>query len=141
MRAWRPTLSHEEEVRYRQNVEKFSEEFLDALPKLPISLDATEASTFIVRFGTDNTAYRREETGTLGTGSFASVTKVKEVHSQRIFVAKVPHFTSSDPASRARNRWESLTQEFRKIVELQHVSAPFKSAASTHGTLIYSSHI
>jgi hypothetical protein len=124
MRAWRPVLSHKEEVRYRQNVERFSEEFLDALPKLPISLEATESSTFTLRFGRNNTVYKREETGILGTGSFASVMKVKELRSKKIFAAKVPHFKSSDPASQARNRWESLTEEFRKIVELQHVSAP-----------------
>lgn len=121
VRAWRPTLSHEEEQRYRRNAEKFSEEFLDALPKLPISLNATRASTFDVRFGSNHTVYKSEETRTTSTGSFASVMKVKELHSQKIFAAKVPHFKASDPASKVRKRWESLTEEFRKNIKLQHV--------------------
>ena len=121
MRAWRPKLSREEEQRYRRNAEMFSEGFLDALPKLPITLNASGTSTFDLRFGTNNTVYKREETGTTSTGSFASVMKVKELHSQKIFAAKVPHFKSSDPASKVRGRWESLTEEFQKIVKLQHV--------------------
>ena len=65
--------------------------------------------------------YKREATETTSTGSFASVMKVKELHSQRIFAAKVPHFKWSDPASKFRKRLESLTEEFQKIVKLQHV--------------------
>lgn len=122
MRAWRPTLSHQEQISYRQNVEKFSKEFLDALSRLPISVNAPGVSTFSMRFGKNNAVYRREDTGIIGTGSFASVMKVKELHSRKVFAAKVPHFKASDPASRARERWESLMEEFNKIVELRHVS-------------------
>lgn len=63
-----------------------------------------------------------EGTGTTSTGSFVSVMKVREVRSQKIFAAKLPHFilVSSDPASKVRKRWESLTEEFRKTVKLQN---------------------
>ena len=122
MRAWRPTLSREEEQRYYRNAEKFSEGFLDALPRPPINLNTSGTSTFDLRFGNNNTVYKREETGTTSTGSFASVMKVKELHSQKVFAAKVPHFKSSDPASKVRKRWESLTEEFQNTAKLQHVS-------------------
>lgn len=125
VRAWRPVLSYQEEQSYRKNAENFSQEFLDALPRLPISLNATRTSTFDLRFGSNNAVYKREERGTTSAGSFASVMKVRELRSQKIFAAKVPHFKASDSASEVRNRWELLTKEFQKIVRLQHVSDSF----------------
>ncbi|OAP54020.1 hypothetical protein AYL99_11780 [Fonsecaea erecta] len=119
MKAWRPTLSHQEEICYRRNAERFSAEILDSLPRA-IGPNATQTSTVIVRFGSNNTVYRREDEAAVGTGSFASVMKVKELGSKKIFAAKVPHHKLSDPASTARKRWESLTAEFQNIVELQH---------------------
>ena len=76
---------------------------------------------FDLRFGINNSVYKRQEMGTTSTGSFASVMKVKGLHSQKIFAAKVPHFKSLDPASKVRGRWESLTKEFQRTVKLQHV--------------------
>lgn len=35
------------------------------------------------------------DTGTIGTGSFASVIKVKESHVHKVFAAKVPHLYGS----------------------------------------------
>jgi hypothetical protein len=124
VRAWRPILSHQEMQRFHKNAEKFSEDFLDALPKLPIS-NATGASTFDLRFGKNNAVYKREGTET-STGSSASVMKVRELRSQRILAAKVPHFKASDPASTVRKRWESMTGEFQKIVKLEHVGVAVK---------------
>ena len=90
MMAWCPTLSYEEKQRYHRNAEKFSEEFLDALLKIPVSLSATSTSTFDLRFRRNNSVYRWEET--TSTSSFATVMKVKKLHSQKIFAANVPHF-------------------------------------------------
>ncbi|KIW22073.1 uncharacterized protein PV07_12535 [Cladophialophora immunda] len=119
LRAWRPTLSHQEALRYRRNAEAFDQAFLKSLTKFPISLDTSDALTFDLRLGENNTVYRREEPN-VGTGSFATVMKVKELHSKQIFAAKVPHFKASDSSGTARSRLESLTKEFRKIIDLRH---------------------
>ena len=121
-KTWRPILWPKDEQCYRQNAERFSNDFLDGLRKFPVKLDDTGASTFNLRFGENDTVYKMENSGPASTGSFASVIKVKELRSQKIFAAKVPHFKSSDPPSIVRHRWEFLTEEFHKIVKLQHVS-------------------
>lgn len=126
MRAWRPTLSPQEEQSYRRNAEKFNKDFLDALPKFEMNLNTPRASTFDLRFGMNNVVYKREDTGSTNIGSFASVMKVKELRSRKIFAAKVPHFKASDPASKVRQRWESLTGEFQKLVKLKHVGDSVK---------------
>jgi len=81
---------------------------------------------FDLRFGRNNAVYKREGTGTANTGSFTSVMKVKELRSGKIFAAKVPRFKASDPASKVRMRWESLTAEFQKPVKLEHVGDSVK---------------
>ncbi|KIW62822.1 hypothetical protein PV04_10952 [Phialophora macrospora] len=55
----------------------------------PISFDGPEALVFALTFERNNTVDKREDTATIGTGSFASVVKAKELRSQEIFAAKV----------------------------------------------------
>ncbi|PNY27177.1 Protein kinase-like domain protein [Tolypocladium capitatum] len=117
VRAWRPVLSREQERRYNTNVENFHREFMNALPKPAV---ASMAPTLDIRFGLNNAVYKREEEGYTGAGSFASVMKVKELRTGKSFAAKVPHYKTSDPAGKVRKRWESLTDEFQKLVKLKH---------------------
>jgi len=121
VRAWRPILSFQEQQRYHKNANQFNKEFLDALPRLPQSITTTGASTLDLRLGLENAVYKREETAKTNTGSFATVMKVKELRSGKIFAAKVPHFRASDRADKARKRWELVEDEFQKIIKLEHV--------------------
>ncbi|OAG40895.1 hypothetical protein AYO21_04972 [Fonsecaea monophora] len=108
LRAWRPILSHREELDYRRNAEEFSRAFLHALPRFPISLNVPEGSTFDLRLGNNGTVFRRVRDGHGGVGGFVTVLGFFwEYNSQKIFAAKVPHFKASDPSSVVRKRWES----------------------------------
>lgn len=122
LRAWRPDLSPSEERLYRRNADKFSRDVLDALPKLPLNLSTSSNLTLDLRFGKNHAIYKREEVAPISSGSFATVIKVRELQSQRVYAAKIPHFRSSDSAGTARKRWESLKEEFDKITKLRHVS-------------------
>ena len=122
VRAWRPILSSSEETRYRRHAEQFSKDFLDSLPaNLSIHSDPLpEPFTFGLRFGKNNTVYRVVEK--IGSGSSASVMKVVEVHSKKIYAAKEPYFKATDSASEVRKRWEESKVEYEKLVKLKHVS-------------------
>lgn len=134
-RAWRPILSAEEQRLYWQNAEKFSEEFLDALPKhLPIKLNTPGASTFNLRFGGNNTVYIEDRRTPANKGSAGSVMMVRELKSGKAFAAKELWFKSTDSASKRRKRWEQLTEEYQKIVKLKHVSHRFGVSALTPST-------
>ena len=120
MRAWSPILSIEEQVRYHINAERFNQDFLDGLQRIPLKTDSTGTSTLALRFGKNDSRYRREKTW--ATSNFATIMKVKELRSGKIFAAKVPHFSSWDRAGDVRKRELSLALEYEKIAKLQHVS-------------------
>lgn len=122
LRLWRPTLTAPATRKYRRNVEKFSQEFMDALPRPSGRLDThTGTSTFDMRFGKNNAVYKRVS-AIATSGSFASVMQVQELRSQKIFAAKIPHFKMADGAGTSRDRLEKLTDEFQKLTTLQHVN-------------------
>ena len=132
VRAWRPILSAEEQRRYRQNAGKFSEEFMNALPKhLPIKLNTPRSSTFNLRFGKNNTVYIEDRKRLASKGSAGSVMMVRETKSGKVFAAKELWFKATDSASERRKRWEELTEEYQKIVKLKHVSHRFGVSALT----------
>ena len=89
VRAWRPILSAEEQRRYRQNAGKFSEEFMNALPKhLPIKLNTPRSSTFNLRFGKNNTVYIEDRKRLASKESAGSVMMVRKTKSGKVFAAK-----------------------------------------------------
>lgn len=135
LRAWRPILSTEEQRLYWRNAEKFSKEFLDALPKhLPIKLNSPGASTFNLRFGENNTVYIEDRKRPASKGNAGSVMMVRESKSGKVFAAKELWFKATDSASKRRKRWEELTAEYQKIVKLKHVSYRFGVSALTPST-------
>ena len=118
-RAWRPTLSNDQSLRYNKNAELFHQDYMRAIPR---SAESTLAQTLDIRFGlSSNNAYRREGPD-VGRGAFASVMKVRALSSGKFYAAKVPHFKSSDAPGKIRNRWESLSGELQKLTRLNHVS-------------------
>lgn len=123
MTAWRPRLSAREERAYRMNAEHYSKQFLDARLIPSSSTGPTGQSTLNLRFGMSDAVYARDDARDTSVGSFASVFKVKELRSGKMFAAKMPHFNASDTASTARKRWELLTNEFRTMTSLKHVCA------------------
>jgi serine/threonine protein kinase len=135
LQAWCPILSTTEQRLYCQNAEKFSREFLDALPRhLPIELNAPGASTFNLRFGNNNTVYVEDRKRLSSKGSAGSVMMVRESKSGKVFAAKELWFKATDSASERRKRWEALTGEYQKIVQLKHVSHLFGVSALTPST-------
>ena len=120
-RAWQPLLTAQEQIQYRKNAEQFSEDFLNAIPKFPVNLDANGDSTFTMKFGANNACYKVHDPGATRTGSFASVYKVQELRTQKVFAAKVPHFRMTDAASTSRKNWENLKDEFWRLSQLHHV--------------------
>lgn len=88
MQAWHPILSYKEASRYQNKAEKFSQDFIDALPKLerlPIYLN-TRAPTFNPRFEMDNAMYKRVEMGPISARSFALATKMQSPLLQNCFL-------------------------------------------------------
>ena len=120
-RAWRPVLTGEAQSRYRRNAERFNEEFLDSIRRLPVNLDSKGTSTFTMRFGANNACYKVDDPVQARRGSFASVYRVKELRTGKIFAAKEPHFRMNQSASKSRHRWENLTGEFTRLSKLHHV--------------------
>lgn len=123
--AWRPALTDSEKRQYHIKAEKFSQEFLAALPSrrgsIPESVHPSGTSTLALRFGSKNTVYKRDEIVGTASGSFGFVMRVHELTSGKVFAAKVPHFKRSDSADRDRQRYELLTAEYQKLVALKHV--------------------
>lgn len=77
------------------------------------------APTLDIRFGLNNAVYQQQ--AKLGSGTFATVMKVKELKTKRIFAAKEPHYKESDTPGVVRKRWEALSDEFQKLMKLKHV--------------------
>lgn len=119
--AWRPSLSRAQDQRYRANLESFHRDFMNALPRPAVAMMAPTSN---IRFGLSGAVYKQEDTAFSAAGSFASVAKVKELRSGKSFAAKVAHHKLSDPAGQVRRLWESLTDEFQKLVRLRHVCQP-----------------
>lgn len=118
VRLCRPDHSPKCRNEYTRKAERYSADFLQALPKL-----LSGSSTAVVRYGPGDTVYVNEG-GPQSSGSFATVVKVREQTSRMVFAAKIPHYNVRDPAGEARNRWESMVGEFTRMSSLQHVSHP-----------------
>ncbi|KAL7783596.1 kinase-like domain-containing protein [Trichoderma ceciliae] len=117
LRAWRPLLSADQEQRYKKNAQKYHREYMSALPRPAAD---TSNKTSSIRFGPlTNNAYKTEGPA-VGSGSFASVFKVRALKSGKCFAAKVPHYKESDAPGKVRDRWESLSKEFQKLTALKH---------------------
>lgn len=113
MRAWKSSLSFKQQQGYRDNAERFSRVFMDALPKgLSISSVPSGASTLGVRFGINNAVYACESSNRHGQGSFATILKVTELRSGAIYAAKEPYHLCRNFMSTIRQRWEELTAKF-----------------------------
>lgn len=123
LRAWQPKLSAQETMRYKKNAEQFSVDYMDSILRLPLNLRTQGTSTFTMRFGSKGACYKVDDTGTGRAGSFASVSRLKDIRTGKVYAAKVPHFRTKDAPSRSQARWETLKAEFDKISSLHHVSA------------------
>lgn len=133
---WRATLTTKEESVFRRNAEQFSREYLDAMPVPCAYAVKSGASTYNLRFGVDGTEYRQENAQPVSAGAFASVLKVRNMRTGTIYAAKMPHFRTTDMASTAQKRLESLRTEYDKIVRLDHVSRPVRRRSElTTGSL------
>lgn len=77
---------------------------MDAIPKFALRLNDTEAPTSNLRFGKNNAVRKRKKSGCVNKGNAASVMKVRELESQKIFAAKVLHFKKSHSFSAVRQR-------------------------------------
>lgn len=80
------------------------------------------AETPDIRLGMGGRIYKRAEGFYAASGSLASGIKVEELKSKSIFAAKIPHFGQSDSIATTRRSWELLVSEFRRVMELRHVS-------------------
>lgn len=119
--AWRPHLSGQDRDRYNRNAEEFHLDSLNAMPKLSLNIDHPGVSTLSMRFGEGGKCYKAVDSSESRTGSFASVLKVKEMHSGELFAAKMPHFRTNDLPSMSKERWENLEEERRKLSRVRHV--------------------
>lgn len=73
-----------------------------------------------MRFGKDGAVYKQDEA--IGKGSHATVYRVKEVTSGKFYAAKEPHYKALEAPSKTLERFNRLSAEFEKLVELKHVS-------------------
>ena len=120
-RAWRPLLPAELEAEYRRNVKQFNEDVLAAIPRLPLNLDSNGASTLTMRFGKDNACYKVDDPTQTRWGGFASVHKVRELRSKKVFAAKEPYYHINESPATSRKHLEALTGEFELQSKVPHV--------------------
>lgn len=118
--AWRPKLSPEEMKRFKGRAKRFHRDYMRALPRPPERY--LMAETPDIRLGMGGRIYKRAEGFYAASGSLASGIKVEELKSKSIFAAKIPHFGQSDSIATTRRSWELLVSEFRRVMELRHVS-------------------
>ncbi|TWU70520.1 hypothetical protein ED733_000352 [Metarhizium rileyi] len=118
--AWRPTLSLDEMKQFKKYGKRFHHDYMRAVPR-PSEVYLM-AKTPDIRLGMGGRMYKRAEDFHASSGSFASVIKVEELKSKRVFAAKIPHYRQSDSIAMARMRWELLVNEFRRLIELRHTN-------------------
>ncbi|KAJ2983497.1 hypothetical protein NQ176_g656 [Zarea fungicola] len=117
LRMWRPTLLPEEELKYKSHARAFHEDYMHAVPK-PTSAGAVR--TLNHRFGHGNAVYQQLNDQQPRSGTFGSVIKVMELRKRKLFAAKIPHVVTRRSAAADRRQWETIRDEFHKLMELQH---------------------
>ncbi|KAJ2983240.1 hypothetical protein NQ176_g842 [Zarea fungicola] len=117
LRMWRPTLIPEEEATYRSYAHAFHKDYMHAVLK-PTSAGA--APTLNHRFGHGNAVYQQLNDQQPRNGTFGSVIKVMELRKRKSFAAKIPHVETRPSAVADRRQWETIRDEFHKLMQLRH---------------------
>ncbi|KAM3449792.1 hypothetical protein MY3296_006666 [Beauveria thailandica] len=120
-RVWTPIRTATETSQYKAKAREYSKDIMQSIPKRLPSLQArTKTSADLVRYGMNGAVYVVHGHGMQGKGAHASVIKVKNVGTGKIFGAKEPYFKISDNADTARQRFEALRMEYNHIKHLDH---------------------
>ncbi|KAH7307954.1 kinase-like domain-containing protein [Stachybotrys elegans] len=120
-RAWPPLRTDSQKRQHRKLARSFSEDVLRAIPKyIPSIRSLPETLTHNTRYGKDGAVYVNESGGLEGRGAHASVMKVTDRVTGKIYGAKEPYYKSSDDHDAARKRLEALRKEYENISKLDH---------------------